>query len=73
MLEGHAEAYERNPRALAAARAAAVRRYLIEHGVPGRGIQPASHPDSPIHQMLGDELDGAPDKRRVDIHVLGAY
>jgi outer membrane protein OmpA-like peptidoglycan-associated protein len=72
-LEGHAEAHERHPPALAAARAAAVRRYLVKHGVPSRAIKPASHPRNPIRFVEGDELDSPPDRRRVDLHVRGGY
>jgi outer membrane protein OmpA-like peptidoglycan-associated protein len=71
-LDGHAEASERNPPALAAARAAAVRHYLVKHGIPSRAIEPASHPRHPSNHFAGDELASVPDRRRVVLHILGA-
>ena len=67
-LEGHAEAYEHNPPALAAARVAAVKRYLDKRGIPSRPFQRPWFRGFP--DIVGDELDGAPDRRRVDIHFM---
>jgi len=38
-IAGHAAAYEKRPPALAAARAEAVRRYLLDRGVPAKKIR----------------------------------
>ena len=67
-LEGHAGAHERHPPALAAARAAAVRRYLVEHGIPSRSIQPVRHGRDPIRETLGNAREPEPDGRRVELH-----
>ena len=70
-LEGHAEASERHPTALAAARAAAVRRYLVQHGVPSRAFKPARHEKNPARDMWGNEPDAPPTRRHVDLRILG--
>jgi outer membrane protein OmpA-like peptidoglycan-associated protein len=72
MLKGHAATHERHPRALADARGAAVRRYLVKHGVPSRAILLASHAYNPVYPYLGDEPDGASDGRRVELEFWGA-
>ena len=72
ILQGHAERRERHPRALANARGEAVRRYLVKHGVPRRAILLSLHPENPVHPYLGDEPDGASDRRRVDFQIWAA-
>ena len=72
VLQGHADRRERNPRALANARAAAVRRYLVKRGAPSRTTLVSWHVDNPAYPYLGDEPDGASDWRRVDVQVWAA-
>jgi OOP family OmpA-OmpF porin len=65
-IAGHAAAYENRPPALAAARAEAVRRYLVERGVPARMIRitPFGAETSPCERS-----DGRCDSRRVDVGI----
>jgi hypothetical protein len=72
-LRGHAEAYERHPTALAAARAAAVKRYLVKHGIPRRAFKPPRHESKPPRDMWGNDPDAEPNWRRVDLHFLGGH
>ena len=57
-ITGYAEAYERDPRALAVARGEAVRRYLIKRGIPARQLR-----------LTGGDGDTGQSRRRVDVGI----